>query len=321
MTSSPFKGLFFILGSAEFLHLYSRLCAISDSPEKSLEFCEISHERGPRSPAGTPKDRTTPTPGTAPAGRRGAAAQYPGGAGRGYPAAATGTQPAQGGYPAAGGVYRGRGRIPAGGYVRGATGRTWRVGYRGGRIPGGGATGANRAAVAPTWAATGRGATPAARASYLYRGAAYRTGLYRGAAAGGRGGTATPGGGGYPGGVPGVNMAISGAACDGYTPFGVSAAATGRGGLPGGGAEIFFRRGGYGGENPGGYPLRAYIRSPFPGGAARILFRQNCLKMIVLFVGLLFPAFGVMNGHAGRAHRPGSRGRGKPPGKGGTPYA
>lgn len=72
MTSSPFKGLFFILGQRNFFIIYSRLYVISDSPEKSLEFCEISHERGPRSPAGTPKDRTTPTPGTAPAGRRGA---------------------------------------------------------------------------------------------------------------------------------------------------------------------------------------------------------------------------------------------------------
>lgn len=136
------------------------------------------------------------------------------------------------------GVYR---RAATSGALRG---RTWRGGYRG-------------------------GVYPAARAGYLYRGGVLG-GAIPGAgypAGGGRrrGGTATPRRSGYPGVVPGANMAISGAACDGYTPLGVSAAATGRGGLPGGGAEIFFRRGGYGGENPSGYPLRAYIRSPFFG--------------------------------------------------------
>ena len=162
--------------------------------------------------AGTPKDRTTPTPGTgAVRAADGRGGTLPGGAGRGYPA---GGLP---GHSQRGRLSRREQRIPgavgypAGGYVRGATGRTWRGGYRGGRIPGGGAIGANRAAVAPTWAATGRGASSGG-AGYLCRGV-YRAGLFRGAATRQRaaaGGAAAqlPRRGGYPGGLPGGTLAI-----------------------------------------------------------------------------------------------------------------
>lgn len=203
-----------------------------------------------------------------------------GGAGRG------GTVPRRRGARLPGdGGYRGTacaGRLPGGGRrisgARAYTGGRLRPGRYGAhvarrlpgrRIPGGGATGPNRAAVAPTWAATGRGATPAARAGYLYRGGV-PGGAIPGAgypAGGGRRARrhSYPRRGGYPGGVPGANMAISGAACDGYTPLGVSAAATGRGGLPGGGAEIFFRRGGYGGRKPQRLPLTRIYKKPFFG--------------------------------------------------------
>ena len=179
---------------------------IFQRPKKRLEFCEISHERGPRSPAGTPKDRTTPTPSTASAGGR-RARRHTTTAARGAAIRRAGYRSiaSASGYPG-GAAYTGQGGYPAGGYVRGATGRTWRGSYRGGRIPGGGATGANGAAVAPTWAATGRGASSGGE-GYLCRGV-YRAGLFRGAATpGGRRQAARrhsyPRRGGYPGGLPG----------------------------------------------------------------------------------------------------------------------
>ena len=138
---------------------------IFQRPKKRLEFCEISHERGPRSPAGTPKDRTTPTPSTASAGGR-RARRHTTTAARGAAIRRAGYRSiaSASGYPG-GAAYTGQGGYPAGGYVRGATGRTWRGGLPGREYTRRRAIGANGAAVAPTWAATGRGATPAGGAA------------------------------------------------------------------------------------------------------------------------------------------------------------
>ena len=102
-------------------------------PEKRLEFCEISRERGPRSPAGTPRGWNTPTPGTPPAGARRHSwrgglcygGRLPGG-GRGYGARGylrRGGAGAAGGYPKRGGYgahvgrgYRARANTGAAGY-------------------------------------------------------------------------------------------------------------------------------------------------------------------------------------------------------------
>ena len=219
--------------------------------------------------AGTPKDRTTPTPGTALGGRQaGAAAHHHGGAERGYPAGGLPGHSLRGRLPRRGRRIPGAAGYPAGGYVRGATGRTWRGGYRGGRI------------------------YPAAGYRGKQGGCSPNVGGYRArATSGGAGGLPVPGripGGlyrerGYP------RRAAAGGAAAQLPPAGrLPRRATGRNagdqrgrlvtgirhlrspwaatpaGLPAGGAQKnIFCRGGYRGQNPGGYPLRAYIRSPF----------------------------------------------------------
>ena len=147
ISSGPFRGLFLFLGTAEFLHLIATRGASPQGPKKRLEFCEISHERGARSPANAPRDWTPPTHGTPPGGRRG-------GGGPGYP----GTPPA-GRLPQSGAAAQpppGRGGLPPA-----ATRALY--GARAGRLPpaatcpGRAATGQNRPLSGPHGAAGGAG--------------------------------------------------------------------------------------------------------------------------------------------------------------------
>ena len=163
IASGPFRGLFLFLGAAEFLHLIATRGASPQGPEKRLEFCEISHERGARSPANAPRDRTPPTPGTPrvgggaaaqpPAGRRGGRAGLPGHTpgGAATPGRRGGTATSgRGGLPRATtrALYGARaGRLPPGGHLPGPGGyrakqaafraarRGWRGGYRAGWLP------------------------------------------------------------------------------------------------------------------------------------------------------------------------------------------
>lgn len=163
IASGPFRGLFLFLGAAEFLHLIATRGASPQGPEKRLEFCEISHERGARSPANAPRDRTPPTPGTPPGGRR-RGGTAPGGAAR-RAGRATRAHPRRGGYPGAarrhshlragratpgddarpvrgtcgaatpGGYLPGRGGYRAKQAAFRAARRGWRGGYRAGWLP------------------------------------------------------------------------------------------------------------------------------------------------------------------------------------------
>ena len=163
ISSGPFRGLFLFLGTAEFLHLIATRGASPQGPKKRLEFCEISHERGARSPANAPRDWTPPTHGTPPGGRRRGSTAPGGAAGRGGPGypgtppagrlprsgAAAQPPPGAAGYP--GGDARPvRGTCGAatpGGYLPGPGGyrakqaafraarRGWRGGYRAGWLP------------------------------------------------------------------------------------------------------------------------------------------------------------------------------------------
>ena len=157
IASGPFRGLFLFLGTAEFLHLIATRGASPQGPEKRLEFCEISHERGARSPANAPRDWTPPTHGTPPGGRRRGSTAPGGAAGRGGPGY-PGTPPAgrlpRGGAaaqpPPGGAGYPGRRRAPCTGHVRG--------GYpRAATCPGRAATGQNRPLSGPHGAAGGAG--------------------------------------------------------------------------------------------------------------------------------------------------------------------
>ena len=163
ISSGPFRGLFLFLGTAEFLHLIATRGASPQGPKKRLEFCEISHERGARSPANAPRDWTPPTHGTPPGGRR-RGGTAPGGAAR-RAGRATRAHPRRGGYPGAARRHshlragratpgddarpvRGTcGAATPGGYLPGPGGyrakqaafraarRGWRGGYRAGWLP------------------------------------------------------------------------------------------------------------------------------------------------------------------------------------------
>lgn len=186
IASGPFRGLFLFLGAAEFLHLIATRGASPQGPEKRLEFCEISHERGARSPANALRDRTPPTPGTPRVGG-GAAAQPPAGR-RGGRAGLPGHTPGGAATPGrrGGTATSGRGGLPR------ATTRAL-YGARAGRLPpaatcpGGAATGQNRPLSGPHGAAGG-----AATVRGGYPGGVYR--LCRGGYRAGRGRAA-----GYPG--------------------------------------------------------------------------------------------------------------------------
>lgn len=202
--------------------------------KNALNFAKFHTRGGPRSPPGTPKERIPPTPGHRPCARARAAT---GGAGRGYSG--------RGGLPGhtPGGAatrrraaYTGAARAatpaPAG-RVRGYTGARGAAATRGGRIPGGGAT--------------GRGYT-GARAT---RRAAWRHSLPPAAR--------------LPGGLPGRKMLISGAAGDGYTPLVITV-----GGYPGGATggagrtNIFPGGAAIPGKSPGRGLTRIY-KKPFSG--------------------------------------------------------
>lgn len=145
ISSGPFRGLFLFLGTAEFLHLIATRGASPQGPKKRLEFCEISHERGARSPANAP-GIGLPLPTAHPRAGGGAAAQPPAGrGGPGYP----GTPPA-GRLPRSGAAaqpppgaagYPGRRRAPCtghvlGGYPRRLPARAGRLSGKTGRFPG-----------------------------------------------------------------------------------------------------------------------------------------------------------------------------------------
>ena len=154
ISSGPFRGLFLFLGTAEFLHLIATRGASPQGPKKRLEFCEISHERGARSPANAPWDWTPPTHGTPPGGRR-RGSTAPGGAGR---AGLPGHTPGGAATPEwrGGTATSGRGGLPR------ATTRAL-YGARAGRLPpaatcpGRAATGQNRPLSGPHGAAGGAG--------------------------------------------------------------------------------------------------------------------------------------------------------------------
>ena len=156
ISSGPFRGLFLFLGTAEFLHLIATRGASSQGPKKRLEFCEISHERGARSPANAP-GIGLPLPTAHPRAGGGAAAQPPAGR-RGGAGRATRAHPRRGGYP---GVARRHSRPR----VRRATPAATRAlyGARAGRLPpaatcpGRAATGQNRPLSGPHGAAGGAG--------------------------------------------------------------------------------------------------------------------------------------------------------------------
>ena len=209
IASGPFRGLFLFLGAAEFLHLIATRGASPQGPEKRLEFCEISHERGARSPANAPRDRTPPTPGTPrvgggaaaqpPAGRRGGRAGLPG-----HTPGGAATPEWRGGTaaPGRGGLPRRR-RAPCTGHVRGGYPR--RLPARAGRLPGKTGRFPGRTARL-AGRATGRGGYPGG-IYRLCRGS-YRAG--RGRAAGyPRGGAAAqlPPGGRYPRRLPPAQLA------------------------------------------------------------------------------------------------------------------
>ena len=210
ISSGPFRGLFLFLGTAEFLHLIATRGASPQGPKKHLEFCEISHERGARSPANAPWDWTPPTHGTPPGGRRRGSTAPGGAAGRGGPGY-PGTPPAgrlprsgAAAQPSPGAVgYPGRRRAPCtghvlGGYPRRLPARAGRLSGKTGRFPGRTARLAGRA--------TGRGGYPGG-IYRLCRGS-YRAG--RGRAAGyPRGGAAAqlPPGGRYPRRLPPAQLA------------------------------------------------------------------------------------------------------------------
>ena len=210
ISSGPFRGLFLFLGTAEFLHLIATRGASPQGPKKRLEFCEISHERGARSPANAPWDWTPPTHGTPP-GRAAARRHSPrrgGGAGRaglpGHTPGGAATPEWRGGTaaPGRGGLPRRR-RAPCTGHVRGGyprrlPARAGRLPSKTGRFPGRTARLAGRA--------TGRGGYPGG-IYRLCRGG-YRAG--RGRAAGyPRGGAAAqlPPGGRYPRRLPPAQLA------------------------------------------------------------------------------------------------------------------
>ena len=134
IASGPFRGLFLFLGAAEFLHLIATRGASPQGPEKRLEFCEISHERGARSPANAPRDRTPPTPGTPRVGGGAAAQPPPGGAG--YPGRrrAPCTGHVRGGYPPAA-TCPGRAATGQNRPLSGPHGAAGGAGYRAGRLP------------------------------------------------------------------------------------------------------------------------------------------------------------------------------------------
>lgn len=213
--------------------------------------------------AGTPKDRTTPTPGTAFGGWQ-AAQRHTTTAARGAVTRRAGYRgtACAGGYPGGGRRIPGAAGYPAGGYVRGATGRTWRGGYQGGRIyPAAGYRG-KRGGCSPNVGGY------RARGYLRRRGRATCAGAYTGRAIPGarlpptgggrrRGGTATPAG------YRAERWRSERAACDGYTPSEITVDGYPGGATGGWGAKKYFCRGGYRGQNPGGYPLRAYIRSLF----------------------------------------------------------
>ena len=212
ISSGPFRGLFLFLGTAEFLHLIATRGASPQGPKKRLEFCEISHERGARSPANAPWDWTPPTHGTPPgraaarqhsprrgggAGRAGLPGHTPGGAAtpewRGYPGGDA--RPVRGTCGAAtpGGYLPG----PGGYRAKQAAFRAARRGWRGG-LPGGAATPAAYTAYAGAAtgrAGAGRRATPGAARRHSY-----------------------PRAGATPGGYPRRSWRSYAASCDGYAP-------------------------------------------------------------------------------------------------------
>ena len=220
ISSGPFRGLFLFLGTAEFLHLIATRGASPQGPKKRLEFCEISHERGARSPANAP-GIGLPLPTAHPRAGGGAAAQPPagrrGGAGRAtrHTPGGAATPEWRGGTaaPGRGGLPRRR-RAPCTGHVRGgyprrlparaggyrakqAAFRAARRGWRGG-LPGGAATPAAYTAYAGAAtgrAGAGRRATPGAARRHSY-----------------------PRAGATPGGYPRRSWRSYAASCDGYAP-------------------------------------------------------------------------------------------------------
>ena len=193
ITSGPFRGLFLFLGTAEFLHLIATRGASPQGPQKRLEFCEISHERGARSPANAPRDWTPPTHGTPPGGRRRGSTAPGGAAGRGGPGY-PGTPPAgrlprsgAAAQPSPGAVgYPGRRRAPCTGHVRGGYPggiyRLCRGGYRAGRGRAAGYPRGGAAAQLPPGRALPPAATPGAAGGAMQRAV---TGMRRHHGAGG----------------------------------------------------------------------------------------------------------------------------------------
>ena len=267
ISSGPFRGLFLFLGTAEFLHLIATRGASPQGPKKRLEFCEISHERGARSPANAPRDWTPPTHGTPPGGRRRGSTAPGGAAGRGGPGypgtppagrlprsgAAAQPPPGAAGYP--GGDARPvRGTCGAatpGGYLPGPGGyrakqaafRAARRGWRGG-LPGGAATPVAYTAYAGAAtgrAGAGRRATPGAARRHSY-----------------------PRAGATPGGYPRRSWRSYAASCDGYAPTSWGGRLL-KPGLPGAAREKGSPGRACRAKNPCARLSRAYKEALFPG--------------------------------------------------------
>lgn len=210
ISSGPFRGLFLFLGTAEFLHLIATRGASPQGPKKRLEFCEISHERGARSPANAP-GIGLPLPTAHPRAGGGAAAQPPAGR-RGGAGRATRAHPRRGGYP---GVARRHSRPRArratpGGDARPVRGTCWAA-TPGGYLPGPGGYRAKQAAFRAArrgWRGglPGGAATPVAYTAYA--GAATgRAGAGRRATPGAARRHSYPPGGRYPRRLPPAQLA------------------------------------------------------------------------------------------------------------------
>ena len=267
ISSGPFRGLFLFLGTAEFLHLIATRGASPQGPEKRLEFCEISHERGARSPANAPRDWTPPTHGTPPGGRRRGSTAPGGAAGRGGPGY-PGTPPAgrlpRGGAaaqpPPGGAGYPGRRRAPCTGHVRGGYPR--RLPARAGRLPG--KTGrfpgrtARLAGRLPCGVATPAAYTACAGA------ATGRAGAGRRATPGAARRHSYPRAGATPGGYPRRSWRSYAASCDGYAPTSWGGRLL-KPGLPGAAREKGSPGRACRAKNPCARLSRAYKEALFPG--------------------------------------------------------
>lgn len=267
ISSGPFRGLFLFLGTAEFLHLIATRGASPQGPKKRLEFCEISHERGARSPANAP-GIGLPLPTAHPRAGGGAAAQPPAGR-RGGAGRATRAPPGGAATP----EWRGGTAAPGrGGLPRAATRALY--GARAGRLP--------PAATCPGRAAIGQN-RPLSGPHGAAGGAGYRAGrlprwhippmpgqLPGGPGPGGglppgrRGGTATPRAGATPGGYPQRSWRSYAASCDGYAPTSWGGRLL-KPGLPGAAREKGSPGRARRAKNPCARLSRAYKEALFPG--------------------------------------------------------